>query len=219
MVRTRTKDTDANDATNANDANDANATPATSSQMNDASVASSNDQDSNAAIISSFLNLMKTGAIKIPGIIVEKEDSADLDKHFRTPPFTVPSFDEAVKLKGHRNYRQWKAKLDLSLRANMLLPFIQSENGQEIRISENYRSLLNARTQQTLEASVTRSIALQFRNAKSPYEAFLLLEKNYSSTRMRDLVDLNRKLQNLTYRVGFDAARFVADFELSLIHI
>lgn len=70
---------------------------------------------------------------------------AELDKNFKTPSFTVPHFDKIDKLKGYKNYRTWKKMLELTLKANMLLPFIESEGGKEkVDLSENYRNLLNA---------------------------------------------------------------------------
>ncbi len=144
----------------------------------------------------------------------EEKQQADLDKKYKTPSFSVPQFDEKEKLRGYRNYRAWKSKMELALKANMLLPFIHSENGiDEVNISNNYRTLLNARTMQVLQASVTRSVALQIQHAKSPYEAFCTLEKMYSTTKMRDYAELNNRFQQLRFKIGYDPARFFADYE------
>lgn len=83
---------------------------------------------------------------------------AELDQNYCTPAFTVPVFDKKHKLKGYRNFRQWKAKLELSLETNMLLLFIKSENGQTVNISPGYRLLLNAQTVQVLQASVSPQV-------------------------------------------------------------
>ena len=174
------------------------------------------NNETNAQVISSFLQLLKSGDIKIPGIMITDAGKVetDLDKHYKTPSFSVPTFEEKEKLKGYKNFKEWRQRFELSLQTNMLLPFIRSEDGkEEVDITPTYCSLLNARTLQTLHASVSRSIYLQIQSIKSPFVAFQQLEKMYSKTRMRDYVELHSKFVALKFRVGYDATRFVADFE------
>jgi len=134
----------------------------TASERSDTNPA--NTSDPNLAILASFIELMKSGLIQIPGITVnatantEEKRLADLDHNYPTPPFIVPIFKEKEKLKGYRNYRQWKSKFELSLETNRLTPFIESEDGDSINISPGYRKQLKARPRQTLQALVSDSI-------------------------------------------------------------
>lgn len=129
---TWTPPTSASDSTKiTEDLTTESAAPAAShiSRTSDIQGLSSESTDTNTFIITSFLNLMESGEIKIPGITIDTVDSeekrqADRDKSYKTPSFSVPIFDEKEKLHGYRNFRAWKTKFELSLESNMLLPFI-----------------------------------------------------------------------------------------------
>lgn len=90
---------------------------------------------------------------------------AKLDKTFKISSFRVPYFDKKDKLKWYKNYRTWKKTLELTLKPDMLLPFIEWKDRKEkVDASKNYRNLLNVHTFQVLQASVIRTINLQIQH-------------------------------------------------------
>ena len=155
-------------------------TPSTSSTQPDA-----------ATILATLITMIQNGQIQIPTSNTTEQDSeekklAELDKAYRTPPFMIPCFQDHEKLKGFQNFKVWKNKLEQSLGALRLLPFIETEGGSTVKISPTLRTMLNAQTLQVIQASVTKHISFQ----KSAHEAYSTLEKSYTNTRMRDLVQL-----------------------------
>ncbi len=96
----------------------------------------------------------------------------------------------------------------------MLLPFIKSKNGiDDVDISVKKCELLNARTLQVIQASVTQTVSHQIQHAKSSYEAFCTSEKMYSMMKMLDFMELRNRFEDIWFKVGYDPHRFVADFD------
>ncbi|XP_065219853.1 uncharacterized protein LOC135845298 [Planococcus citri] len=165
---------------------------------------------------STLVSLIQSGKLVLPNVTntnTEESRLAELDKAYRTPPFIIPSFHESEKLQGYKNFKSWKIKLELSLEALMLLPFIKTDGGQAVNISQGRRDVLNAQTLQVLQASLSRSNTYLIQNLKSACDAFNLLSKTYSTTRMRDYVQLNNRLARVYFKPGYDPVRFATDFE------
>lgn len=96
----------------------------------------------------------------------------------------------------------------------MLIPLISSEGrADHVNISPKYRSLLNARALQFIHATVSRNVGLQIQNTSYPFVAFQHLKELYSATRFQDFVDIYKRFTDLRFRIGYDAIRFVGDFE------
>lgn len=80
-----------------------------------------------------------------------------LDNLYVTPPFHIKIFSDSEKLYGHRNFKAWKAMIELDLRALNLSPFIE-ECGMSIQVSPVKRVVLDGQTVQYLRASVSKSV-------------------------------------------------------------
>jgi len=85
-----------------------------------------NSPDPDAAMVTSLLRLIRSGAV--PGYSFNERASSEerlndvdseKDRKYKPPSFSLPSFDEKEKLRGYHNYRNWKSKLELALKANI----------------------------------------------------------------------------------------------------
>lgn len=147
-------------------------------------------------------------------IEIEHRKWLAMDKLYATPNFQIRHFQEHEKLMGHKNFKTWRAMLNLDLKALNLHPFIESECGMTINVSPGRRVVLDAQTMQYIRASVSKSIAARISNTTfTAYKTMEALEKMFGGNRVQDLVTLHERLQRLRFKAGYDPDRFIADFE------
>ena len=133
---------------------------------------------------------------------------------YTTPPFVIRKFHDHERLSSNKNFKLWKTMVQVDLRALMLLPFIEEENGGDIEVTEERRCMLKAQTMQYLRSSVSRNISATLQNVSSPCVAFSSLSKLYGSNKTQDDVELYSRTERLHFKPGYDPARFVSDFNL-----
>lgn len=124
----------------------------------------------------------------------------------KNPPFILRDFSELEKLHGHKNFKHWNEMVKLDLQAFNLLPYIKSDK------VENGSPIKSAQARQYLKKSVSASIALQLIKL-GPYEAYTYLTRTFGYSRMHDLVALYHKFSKLYFKIGYDAVRYVSEFQ------
>jgi hypothetical protein len=136
-----------------------------------------------------------------------------VDKNYVTPPFVLRSFTDSEKLNGFRNFSAWKTMVNLDLKALNLLPFIESQSGESVKVSDGRRVVLDAQTLQYIKASVSKPIANRLQEKFTAYDAYEHLVKTFGSSRFHEYMDLHNRFNRLRFRPGFDPNRFIGDFE------
>ena len=139
-----------------------------------------------------------------------------IDKLYITPPFQIRIMGEHEKLSGHKNFKTWKAMVELDLRALLnLLAFIETDCGLTVNVSPAKRVILDAQTVQYLCASVSKSICQCITNANTltTYRTFQTLVELLGGSRTQNYISLHDRKFRLQYRSGYDEERFLADFE------
>lgn len=162
----------------------------------------------NQQVQSQLMNFLKNNMMN-----PETQQWIAADKAYVTPQFQIRNMQEHEKLQGHRNYKNWRSMIELDLKALNLLPFITSECGDEIVVSPSRRVVLDAQALQYIKASVSKYIAARLNDKFSAYQAVQYLVKNFGNTRIQSFVDVHNKFMRLRFKEGYDANRFVADFE------
>lgn len=144
---------------------------------------------------------------------ISEEEWLRVDKAYVSPPFVLRNILDHEKLSGHKNFKTWQAMVELDLRALNLLPFIESECGLTINVSPGRRVMMDAQTLQYLRSSISKSISRRVLNIFTAYQTMQALQKMFGGSRVQDMVNLHERLSRLKFKIGYDADRFIADFE------
>ncbi|XP_065224558.1 uncharacterized protein LOC135848554 isoform X2 [Planococcus citri] len=144
----------------------------------------------------------------------QQREKDDEEKEYPTPQFQIREFGDHEKLNGHRNYKSWRAMMELELKSVNLLPFINSECAEDEEMSAKKRMRLDAKTLQYIRLSVSKSIRDRLEGkCCNAFEAAEFLRASFGNGRMQDYLSLHKRFTNLRFKSWFDPQRFVGDFE------
>lgn len=147
------------------------------------------------------------------------DENCDTSKQvqLKMPNFILPQLDSSDRLYGHKNFRDWKSRVERDITAMGRLDFLmKSFGGNDSPFPSTARKMYNAQVLQYLEATLNAGPKALMTNETDASVVYAKLIKTYGKTDLQKQVDLWDSWGRLNYQYRSNPTRFVNEFEVHL---